>query len=231
MRQHAHIRASDHKSILHSGSRSAASRGGESSMKRLCAISIALLMSAWAVEPVAAQQTFSAPRYGDNRLDWCLRWSTNCGKPAADAFCLRHRYAEASSFAIARGVSPTRLIGTRQICTGSFCDSFASITCVRPIRTGVFANPNLDGHRVDACWTWIDEPAPLVGYRKVGRPPCGRRAADEFCRRKGFRGGSRQFEMDWEPYIYGTTIFLGRPAVCRGHRDSCYGFQQIICRL
>lgn len=77
-------------------------------------------------------KTFSNPKQGGNRLDWCLGWSTGCGAPAANAWCKSKGFGGASSFTIAEdigGSQPTRLMGTGAVCDQDFCDGFAKITC------------------------------------------------------------------------------------------------------
>jgi hypothetical protein len=64
------------------------------------------------------------------RLDWCLNWATDCGKPVADTFCKRKGFSQgAASFEIAADIGSTRLIGTGAVCDQPFCDGFAHITC------------------------------------------------------------------------------------------------------
>ena len=87
--------------------------------------------------PVPSPETASRlmirkPRYGDYRLDWCRYWARGCGKPAADEFCRRHGYAEASSFAPdprAGQSEPTTVIGTGTLCKDKTCNGFATIAC------------------------------------------------------------------------------------------------------
>ena len=70
---------------------------------------------------------------GGNRLDWCLTWATDCGKPAADAFCKAKGHAQGSaSFSKAVDIGDkhkTRVIGTGAVCDQKVCDGFAQITC------------------------------------------------------------------------------------------------------
>ncbi len=75
------------------------------------------------------EATFSKPKFKGKRLDWCLEWSEKCGKPAADAYCGTKGFDKAKSFAIAKGIGNTRLIGTGENCSGPNCDGFKYITC------------------------------------------------------------------------------------------------------
>ncbi len=70
------------------------------------------------------------PRFDNLRLDWCREWSQKCGKAAADEFCRRQGFVDATSFAKASNVGElTRVIGTGQICNQPSCASFATISC------------------------------------------------------------------------------------------------------
>ena len=48
---------------------------------------------------------FSYPTIKGHRLDWCKHWGRECGKPAADLFCLESGYAGASQWAFDPDVS------------------------------------------------------------------------------------------------------------------------------
>jgi hypothetical protein len=180
---------------------------------------VASILLLWAfvvtAAPVGAQdRTFNRPLYRDDRLDWCLTWGAQCGKPAADAFCNRRRFSSALVFrAEVPSGQRTRLIGTNQVCTGSFCTPFAYVTCQDPIpRHRIFANPVWRGERLDVCREWGTN--------------CGKPAADAFCRTKGF-SDALHAEADPEPG-YASTKVISSDQVCRG--SFCTGFQQIICR-
>ncbi|MEZ5926640.1 MAG: hypothetical protein R3D57_19905 [Hyphomicrobiaceae bacterium] len=75
------------------------------------------------------QTTYNNPQQGGYRLDWCLSWATDCGKPAADAFCRAQGHQSAAAFQKAPNVPPTRLISTGAVCDQPGCDSFAKIVC------------------------------------------------------------------------------------------------------
>ncbi len=65
------------------------------------------------------------------RLDWCLSYGKQCGKPVAEAFCRMRGYAGTTGFATERYVSPTHVLDEkeRKICTGRICDGFKYIAC------------------------------------------------------------------------------------------------------
>lgn len=161
--------------------------------------------------------TFWKPRWGgaDDRLDWCREWGVNCGEPVAVAYCQRHRYQRAVSFAPDRvGRSArTRLFGTNQTCSADFCTAFTYITCADGFPEGrVFVNPSIDGYRLDNCRQWASD--------------CGKPAADAFCARSGF-SSSMQHVVDPEGG-YSKTKVIDSGQICEG--GGCRGFQQIICQ-
>lgn len=167
--------------------------------------------------PAAAQdRTWNAPRHNDLRLDWCLTWGADCGRPAAVAFCNRKRYEDVVVFRaeLVGKAEPTSLIGTNQVCNGhDFCTAFAYITCTRPVPAGrVFTNPAWQEQRLDFCREWGAN--------------CGKPAADAFCQANGF-ADALSAAPDAEPG-YSTTRVIGSGQICSG--SFCRGFQQIICR-
>ena len=166
--------------------------------------------------PAAAQdRTYNAPRHNDLRLDWCLHWGTDCGKPAAIEFCNRRRYRDVVVFRaeVVGRSQPTSVSGTNQICRGDFCTASAYITCIGPIPGGqVFANPAWKGHRLDFCREWGAN--------------CGKPAADAFCRAKGF-ADALHATADQGPG-YASTRVISSDQIC--NQSFCRRFQQIICR-
>lgn len=75
---------------------------------------------------------FQEPMLGNLRLDACLEWGTNCGEPAATAWCKTKGMTRATEYPQEnvgeRGIG-TRLIGTKQECMEKFCVSFVYIVC------------------------------------------------------------------------------------------------------
>lgn len=63
-------------------------------------------------------------------LDWCREWAINCGRPAADAYCVTMGFERAERFIQGGKLPKTMTIGDKRVCTGK-CDSFASIKCVK----------------------------------------------------------------------------------------------------
>ena len=68
-------------------------------------------------------------------LDWCREWATNCGEPAAEAFCAqvdggRQPHALAwSEFKRAVRFNPSMTIGSRKICNDPNCSAFEHVVC------------------------------------------------------------------------------------------------------
>jgi len=157
---------------------------------------------------------FQQPRYMDDRLDWCMKWGTDCGKPVAQAFCNRRRYENATAFEaeLVGRSAQTRLMGTDQVCNADNCTTFSFITCSGAIgMERVFGNPTWKDYRLDVCWLGI-------GY-------CGKWSADAFCRARGF-SESLDSTPDREPSNTPTRA-IGNNQICE---KGCKGYQQIICK-
>jgi hypothetical protein len=73
---------------------------------------------------------FQRPTVQGVRVDWCLVWGNECGKPAADAFCRSRGFARATNFEKIEDVPPTIVIGSNQRCNDAFCDAIGNVTCV-----------------------------------------------------------------------------------------------------
>jgi hypothetical protein len=84
--------------------------------------------------PASQTQTFYAPTVGGKRVDWCLHWRTQCGEPAATAFCQRKGYDRAIGWTIAKNIgahTPTLVLGDGAVCGQPGCDGFDRVTCGR----------------------------------------------------------------------------------------------------
>jgi len=79
-------------------------------------------------------QTFDAPMLDGMRLDVCVVWAARCGEEAASAWCQTQGFSRATVYTTenvgSQGVV-TRLVGSRQVCAGTFCSGFARVTCVK----------------------------------------------------------------------------------------------------
>ena len=165
-------------------------------------------------------KTYRKPRWKDQRLDWCFKWGTDCGQPAADHFCRRRRFSGAKDFRAEPNVGsyePTRVAGTDQVCNQPWCTGFDYITCFGPLpHDQVFAPPawplEEPKYRLDWCLNWERD--------------CGKPAADAFCRANGFLEAIF-YEADSG---VGTqpTILIGTNQICK--EKFCTAFQIITCR-
>ncbi len=73
---------------------------------------------------------FVDPKVDGMPLDYCLEWGSECGKPAADAWCRARGFAAASAFEVRTGSPPTRIFSSGRICDMVHCDRITSLTCV-----------------------------------------------------------------------------------------------------
>lgn len=76
--------------------------------------------------------TFGNPTLNGRRVDICLHWGVDCGKPAADAFCRARNYSASVGHTVAADIgsqTPTLVIGDNRLCSEATCDGFASISC------------------------------------------------------------------------------------------------------
>lgn len=75
---------------------------------------------------------FSNPMYKGMRLDVCLTYGSDCGQPAADAFCRSKDYSYAQSFkqqVVGTSVK-TKIMGDESVCSGKeYCTAFSYIVC------------------------------------------------------------------------------------------------------
>ncbi len=177
----------------------------------------------------ADEVTFNKPKIGAYRLDWCYKWGTQCGDVAADKFCQQKGFDGSTSFSEAKdigGTTPTRVMGTGQVCADDTCDGFKFISCDDGTDTGggspppppsyidkSFNKPSLAGQRVHFCF-------------KPGKG-CGQKAADAFCDIQGF---DNAVDFSQSNSLIGAKAprFIGTGQICQGL--ECTGFKTIVCR-
>lgn len=63
------------------------------------------------------------------RLDLCKVWASECGQPAADAFCALHGFKRAVRYTQDLDIGDTAIISSHQVCSDPGCDGFARIEC------------------------------------------------------------------------------------------------------
>jgi hypothetical protein len=164
----------------------------------------------------AEQKVFDNPRYKSLALDWCKGWSKDCGKPAADAWCVKQGYDTAAKFSKYEDIGePTRIISNNQICDEGMCDGFTKITCEKaddyadedqPVK---YDNPMVGKRRLDWCLDWSAN--------------CGKPAADYYCKKQGHTTaiGFKIDENIWKTRLLKTGQKCTDP--------NCDGFKYIEC--
>jgi hypothetical protein len=82
-------------------------------------------------KPYLKSQIFINPGANGYRIDQCREWEQNCGKPAADAFCVNNGFAYSKHVYpdFKPGKTTTRVIGSGEICDQPFCAGFYKIIC------------------------------------------------------------------------------------------------------
>ncbi len=79
---------------------------------------------------VMAPTKYDNPRVDGYALDLCREWSNNCGKPAADAFCMLNGHKGALQYKIAEDSPPTMVISSSSICVHPSCDAISYVVCL-----------------------------------------------------------------------------------------------------
>ncbi len=77
-------------------------------------------------------KTFSYPVQDLYRLNHCLNWQSDCGEPAATAWCRARGFAKALEWTIDENIGaifPTVIFGNQEVCAQAGCDGFKKITC------------------------------------------------------------------------------------------------------
>lgn len=199
---------------------------------------------------MAGTKTIIKPMFNGNRLDWCLNWSEDCGKPAADAFCRNLGFQAAASFAPDPHIgwrTPTRLIGTGALCDLGHCDGFTRITCVKqPMatdddRTRVVVPRDRPEGLVDAAAeTRVATTAPLMVTPPIARSrpaaasPAPRKAPTEMAsapaappapdapKNQNPTGSTAEAAKPAETKLFDKPMYNGkRLSWCRNFADGC----------
>ena len=181
---------------------------------RAALVALAALIFAPAAQ--AETVTFDAPAVGSQPLDLCLAWGANCGKPAADAWCVNNGFTESVSHVVMEDVgliTPTRLISTGAVCDQEFCDAIAFVTCTRPDpQEQTYSKPKYMGSRLDYCAVWGGG--------------CGAEAATLFCQAEGW-ATAKDFVIAEDIGASTPTRVISTGAVC--DQGFCDGFKEITC--
>ena len=187
------------------------------SLRKSYLTAIIIGVMAMATSAFAEETTYSTPKVGSQPLDLCLSWGVDCGKPAADAWCVSIGFTESSNHVVAADIgasTPTRLLSTGAVCDQAYCDGFASITCFKPDPVEqVYLEPKFNGNRLDLCVDWATG--------------CGAPAAKKFCQAEGWATAS-DYTVANDIGASTPTRLIGTGAVC--DQGYCDGFQAITCR-
>lgn len=80
----------------------------------------------------AAVRTYFAPELEGYRASSCLADGHTCGKPAADAWCQANGWQSALIFQREQQPAVTRIVDSRELCSGPACIAFRQIKCFTP---------------------------------------------------------------------------------------------------
>jgi PASTA domain len=87
-----------------------------------------------APKPVISRDFSTAAVIGGGMsLDYCKEWATNCGQPAADAFCQAQGLKMATLIVVMRNHPPTQVLGTRQRCDANYCTAITDVRCTTDV--------------------------------------------------------------------------------------------------
>ena len=88
-----------------------------------------IALSLFVATPASAEmRSFFAPTVNGARVAACLGKNSDCGKPAADAYCRFAGYDRSVLFE-RESVSASRSLRTGQACKGSECTAFRQVKC------------------------------------------------------------------------------------------------------
>ena len=202
-----------------------------SKLKLATAVAV-FAFSALGSSALAEFKQFDEPQYKHLALDWCKSYTKDCGKPAADAYCVSQGYGSASKYSKAEDVEyPTRVISDNHICDEAGCDSFASIVCEKADPVEENTDDYADGGNdySEGGYEAVTYDYPRAGKWHLDwclsyQQNCGKPAADYYCKSKGHEGSSA-FEIDSD---FGKTRVMKTGEKCTD--QSCDGFKYITCK-
>jgi hypothetical protein len=206
----------------------------EFQMKHIIAFAAAAIASIFLFSAAqAAEQTFAKPKEGSLRVDWCLIWGAQCGKPAADRFCQNKGFQQSNDFVqdvdIGAAGLATLVQQTGQVCNAPNCDGFTYITCQKndvsppppppgppPSGSGdskLYKKPKVGGARLAYCL-------------KNGFGCDGQTAADAYCEAKGWDDAA-DFNQSAPLTKLIPTRYIGNGKICQN--SICFSFSDITC--
>ncbi|WP_250454439.1 PASTA domain-containing protein [Caballeronia sp. ATUFL_M2_KS44] len=97
-------------------------------------------------KPVISRDFSTAAVIGGGvSLDYCKDWATNCGQPAADAFCQAQGMKIATLIVVMRNHPPTQVLGTHQRCATNNCTAITDVRCTTDVSpmTRILAAKNI----------------------------------------------------------------------------------------
>lgn len=182
-------------------------------MKKLIA-SLVILMSMGVMSSAIAAPTvtYMNPKAGGVALDWCKTWGSNCGKPAADYFCVRKGHKKSVLHQKENNIGYTRILRTGQICNSPSCDTFKMIRCKKKtVQFKRIHSPKYQGVALDWCYTWASQ--------------CGRKPANKYCKSRGYHKGVLRFV---KRNNIGHTKIMRTGQICNS--PGCDSYKYIDCK-
>jgi hypothetical protein len=175
---------------------------------------------------------FLNPTINGIGVDFCLNWATNCGKPAADAFCRAQGYAEAGGYTYLENRPPTFVIGDLRVCDAPGCTRFTQIACQKTASAAATVPPAGQGQGQGQGQA---KPAslriqpvtgqgglPLYECQTTNDQLCRQPVADAFCQQQGF---ARATGFDVDSRKAKAETITGE----RCTRKKCRVFDWVVC--
>ncbi len=175
---------------------------------KVLAISMLLFLCMFTGVTLAGQVVIDAPKVAGYPLDLCREWATNCGKPAADAYCQSKGYPQSISHVVQNDSPTTKIINGGGLCVEAYCDRISQVTC--ETKSTVINNPQVGGYPLDLCREWASN--------------CGKPAADAYCQSKGYQTSLNHVVQNDAP----TTKIINGGGLCV--EAYCDRITQVTCQ-